>query len=137
VKVFRALIGLALAGFLALSVAAESDPLVGEFRLDQDAAGATHKFTKSGSQYFYASCSGGQCSSPQLARLLDDDTLAEWFQPGDRWKSVGAKGITVDGSGGLAVFYVDRPDERVLQRTSTKYLFSFWILTGSAEKVGE
>jgi hypothetical protein len=137
VKVLRALIGLALAGSLLVSVAAENDPLVGEFRMDQDATGATHKFWKKGSQYFYASCDAGQCSSPQPASLLEDQTLAGWFEPGDRWKTVGAKGITVDGSGGLALFHVDRPDERVLQRTSTKYLFSFWILTGSAERVGE
>jgi hypothetical protein len=136
-KFLRTLIGLAFAGSFLFSTAAENEPLVGEFRLNQDATGATHKFWKKDSQYFYASCGTGQCSSPQPARLLDDATLAAWFQPGDRWKSVGASGITVDGSGGLVLFHVDRPDERVLQRTSTKYLFSFWVLTGSAERVGE
>jgi hypothetical protein len=51
-------------------------------------------------------------------KLLEDEKIAGWFQPGDRWKTIGAKGITVDGSGGLALLYVQKPHEWVLRRTS-------------------
>jgi hypothetical protein len=114
---------------------AAADPLVGEFRFEVGGQQETHKFWREGESYFYAPCSAGQCGRPQPARLLGPNELASWFQPGDRWRDVGAKAITVDGTGGLALFHVDRPDERILARTSTGYLFSFWIMTGSAERV--
>jgi hypothetical protein len=130
----RTITFLALA-ILALPVNAEElDPLVGEFRLEIEPLTSTHKFWKDGQQYYYAPCSSGKCQPGQSARLMDESTLAGWFQPGDRWKTLGARAITADGTN-LAIFYVERPDDRIKQRTSTNYLFNFWVLSGSAEKL--
>jgi hypothetical protein len=117
------------------SIRESSDPLVGEFRLEVSSR-ETHKFWKEGPRYLYASCTERRCSDPQPARMLADEDISWLFQPDDRWKRLDVKGITADGTG-LSIFHVAHPDARILERTSTGYVFRFWIMSGSAQRMGD
>jgi len=134
-NLFRCLL---LGSVILFGVSARAEPtdaFAGTFHFDTEPKENTHKFWKQDGKYLYASCFGGKCSpNTQPARLLTEAEVSEWFLPSPRWKDIGSQGITVDGSG-IILFFVARPDERIKGWTQTNYVFRFWVIQGSAERV--
>jgi hypothetical protein len=112
-----------------------ADPFVGEFHFDLEPSSTSHKITKSGDKYQITACTNRKCDGlVEEATVLSPSDLAGWFQPDGRALALGVQAISVVGNS-LVLFYVAQPDEKILARTKTHYLFKFWVFSGSATRL--